>query len=187
MYRHRSPWILTATLTFVFMSIVGLNFIISDNVAANPSIASINQETTPDDLDPPAEDIGRDDGFDSEDSSIEEEEYNEGDMETFEEDELGELELHQMEIETNIARLEMITRLAEIAKDDVAMASYAIMHMEESMESEEAGILMLKKLIASDEVSHPVKNLLKMKLAELYSWSNQEDAAIDMFKSMMSK
>jgi hypothetical protein len=104
-------------------------------------------------------------------------------MEGFDDEE--EIEFHQMEIESNIARLEMINRLAEIAKDNVAMASYAIMHLEDSMESEEAGIQILKEMIASDQVSHPVRNLLKMKLAELYSWSDQESAAIDTFKSML--
>lgn len=47
--------------------------------------------------------------------------------------------------------------------------------------SEEEWLQILQELIASDQVSDPVRNRLKMKLPEIYSWSDRESAAIDTF------
>ncbi len=192
---HKSPWTVFATLTIVFACVVSLSLATGDKAEANPAESFASQDRAEDRFDQPDDSEGRENDFEDDDGRFSDDEFDERDMDeremddfdedSFGHDEMVEFEFHQMEIESNIGRLEMINRLAEIAKDDVSMASYAIMHLEESTQSEEAGIQMLKELIASDDVSHPVKNLLKMKLAELYSWSDQEDAAIDMFKSMM--
>ena len=124
-----------------------------------------------------------DEGEWDEEEGDDEDEHEEGDEE--EEFEFEEMELERMEIESNIGRLETINRLAEIAKDDTAMASYAIMHLEEYVEDEDEAIDMLEELIESDKVAKPVKNLLKMKLAEVYSWQDRNESALKIFKSML--
>lgn len=96
-----------------------------------------------------------------------------------------EFEMDRMEIESNIGRLETISRLAEIAQDDTKMASYAIMHLSEFMEDEEEAIQLLKDLIDSEKVSRTAKNLLKMKLAEVYSMDDRREEALEVFKSML--
>lgn len=122
-----------------------------------------------------------DDDFQEEDEFEGDEDWDEeGDEPEFEEQ-----EFERMVLESNIAHLEVINRMAEIAQDDLATASYAIMQMEELFEDEQEAIGFLKEMLDSDRVSRPVKNLLKMKLAEIYSWSDQRDAALSVFKSML--
>ncbi len=178
----RSPWTLVATLFIAMTCVICFGPAAGNSVAANSSEFLTDRESTAEDSDSFDEDDKRDDSFESLERTAEEDD---GDMEDLDSSEFEDVELHQMEIEANIAHLEMVNRLAEIASNEVAMASYAIMHLEETVDSEEAGIALLKEMIASDQVSPPVKNLLKMKLAELYSWSDQEEAAIDTFKSML--
>ena len=120
---------------------------------------------------------------DEEDEEGEEDEDHEDDDDF--EDEMHHLEMEQIELESNLGQIEVIKRVAEIAKDDVATAGYALMMLEELMEDEEEGIGMLKEMIASSDVSKPVKNLLRMKLVEVYSSSDQSDEAIKVLKSLI--
>ena len=120
---------------------------------------------------------------DEEDEEGEEDEDHEDDDDF--EDEMHHLEMEQIELESNLGQIEVIKRVAEIAKDDVATAGYALMMLEELMEDEAEGIGMLKEMIASSDVSKPVKNLLRMKLVEVYSSSDQSDEAIKVLKSLI--
>lgn len=139
-----------------------------------------------DDMDDEFDDMDDMDEFDDDDNFDQEDEFDDEDgFDDEEEFEGDDMEMERMEIESNIGRLETINRLAEIAEDDTKMASYAIMHLEEFVDGEEMATEVLKEMIESDSVSRPVKNLLKMKLAEMYSWQDRHDDALEIFKSMI--
>ena len=187
-----SLFTLIVTLVVVFIFVVGINLMSSNHVVANGSnLPTPNQES----FDPIRGDNESEERFDEEqdeddeDEDDEEDEYDEEDDEDEEGDEefgeFEELEFQRMELELGLVHIEKIKRLAEIAESDVGTASYAIIQLEESLEDEEDAEQLLKEMIASPKCSKPVKNLLKMKLAELYSWSDRPELAREVYKSMI--
>ena len=174
--KHSVPTLVT-TFLLILLFVVGLNLTNGkplsagdqNGLAFNPVQEQEEEEELEDE--------------DEEDEEGEEDEDHEDDDDF--EDEMHHLEMEQIELESNLGQIEVIKRVAEIAKDDVATAGYALMMLEELMEDEEEGIGMLKEMIASSEVSKPVKNLLRMKLVEVYSSSDQSDEAIKVLKSLI--
>ena len=187
---NQSAKTLFASLSIVLLFVLLVNMSTSSQVDASGDSSIAQEEGRFDPLNESEEE--------SEEEEVEEQEEGaEGDRgEEFEEDEdyeddpdrlMHEVEMARNELEHNIGRLEVVTRLAEIAKDDTAMASYALMHFEEFAGEDERAIEVLEELIESDSVSQPVKNLLKMKLAEVYMWHDREEDSLNVFKSLILK
>ena len=112
----------------------------------------------------------------------EEEEHDgyEHDVEDFYEDRENE----HGEIETTLGRLEVIRQLAEIAENETATAAYALMQMEEIVDDEEEAIEVLNHLLDTDPAK-PIKNLIRMKLAELHIWSDQTEEATEVLAELI--
>ena len=182
---------LVASLMVLLLYVLSINSVSSKPASADNELAAIQEGNFNPIEGEQEEEEGDeiDDDFDEgdEDEFDEGDEFGEEDEEWYDgESEYDHLEFRRMEVEANVGRVELMKRLAEIAKDDVTMASYAIMNMEELIGSEdEKAIATIKELIASSNVAKPVKNLLKMKLAEMYSYSDQEDKAMEVLKSMI--
>ena len=113
------------------------------------------------------EDEQEEEEWDEEENEHEDGEHHDGDHhdgEHGEHDDEDDHEHHEEimhEFEGNMARLEIITRLAEVAGNKTATASYALMQLEQFVEDEGEAIDVLNELIESGEVSPAVKNLLK--------------------------
>ena len=174
--KHSVPTLVT-TFLLILLFVVGLNLTNGKPLSAGDqnglAFNPVQEQEEEEELD----------DEDEEDEEGEEDEDHEDDDDF--EDEMHHLEMEQIELESNLGQIEVIKRVAEIAKDDVATAGYALMMLEELMEDEEEGIGMLKEMIASSEVSKPVKNLLRMKLVEVYSSSDQSAEAIGVLKSLI--
>ncbi len=112
----------------------------------------------------------------------------------------GEHEHIMLEFEENMARLEIISRLAEVAENKTKTAGYALMQLEQFVDDEGATgrelkdkldrpkaevIDKLNELIDSDKVSPAVKNLLKMKLVEILEWDDRREEAVEVLMSMI--
>ena len=96
----------------------------------------------------------------------------------------GHRENEHGEIEATLGQLEVIRQLAEIAENDTATAAYALMQMEEVIDDEEEAIEVLNHLLDSN-TTKSVKNLIKMKLAEIYLWSDQREEATELLMSLI--
>lgn len=121
--------------------------------------------------------------YDEEDEEEHEEEEHddyEHDVEDFYEDRENE----HGEIETTLGRLEVIRQLAEIAENETATAAYALMQMEEIVDDEEEAIEVLNHLLDTDPAK-PIKNLIRMKLAELHIWSDQTEEATEVLAELI--
>ena len=175
--KHSVPTLVT-TFLLILLFVVGLNLTNGKPLSAGDQngLAFNPVQEQEEEEEEELEDEDEEDG--------EEEDEDHEDDDDFE-DEMHHLEMEQIELESNLGQIEVIKRVAEIAKDDVATAGYALMMLEELMEDEEEGIGMLKEMIASSDVSKPVKNLLRMKLVEVYSSSDQSDEAIKVLKSLI--
>lgn len=88
------------------------------------------------------------------------------------------------EIESTLGRLEVIRQLAAIAENDTATAAYALMRMEEIMEEENEAIEVLNHLLDSNPAK-PIKNLIRMKLAEIHLWSGQNEEATEVLVDLI--
>ncbi|MDA7902415.1 hypothetical protein N9B31_02035 [Mariniblastus sp.] len=88
------------------------------------------------------------------------------------------------EIESTLGRLEVIRQLAEIAENDTATAAYALMQMEEVFEEEDQAIEVLSHLLKSNPAK-PIKNLIRMKLAEVLLWSDQTEEATEVLVDLI--
>ena len=97
----------------------------------------------------------------------------------------GEHEHIMLEFEENMARLEIINRLAEVAENKTKTAGYALMQLEQFVDDEGEAIDILNELIDSDKVSPAVKNLLKMKLVEILEWDDRHEEAVEVLMSMI--
>lgn len=166
---------LLAGLIMMLMLVVTINFVQSRN---NQAVA--NQESQQPEL-------GEIQYQEDEDEEDEQEEEWEEEEEWDEEDEHGEEEGHHelREFEVNMARLEIIGRLAEVAENPTMTAGYALMQLEQFVEDEEEAVDVLIELIESDRVSPPVRNLLKMKLVEVLGWADEREEAIEVLMSMV--
>ena len=166
---------LLAGLIMMLMLVVTINFVQSRN---NRAVA--NQESQQPEL-------GEIQYQEDEDEEDEQEEEWEEEEEWDEEDEHGEEEGHHelREFEVNMARLEIIGRLAEVAENPTMTAGYALMQLEQFVEDEEEAVDVLIELIESDRVSPPVRNLLKMKLVEVLGWADEREEAIEVLMSMV--
>lgn len=176
--------VLSILTAIVLVAILTIGLQMNEGSRAEASPVPVMQES----FDPVDGDEEKDEPQEEEEQEMEEEE----DFEDEEKDrERKEREMHfaQMEIEHKLGRLELTNRLGEIAKNDIATASYAIMQLEETMEEnfedEEQAFEFLKEMIGSDSVSKPVKNLLRMKLAEAYRWFDQPKKAMEVYKTLL--
>lgn len=118
--------------------------------------------------------------YDEEEHEEEEHDDYEHDVEDFYEDRENE----HGEIETTLGRLEVIRQLAEIAENETATAAYALMQMEEIVDDEEEAIEVLNHLLDTDPAK-PIKNLIRMKLAELHIWSDQTEEATEVLAELI--
>ena len=100
-------------------------------------------------------------------------------------DEHGEHEHIMLEFEENMARLEIISRLAEVAENKTKTAGYALMQLEQFVDDAGEAIDILNELIDSDKVSPAVKNLLKMKLVEILEWDDRHEERLEVLMSMI--
>ncbi|MGY8747199.1 MAG: hypothetical protein ACKVHR_03940 [Pirellulales bacterium] len=121
-----------------------------------------------------------------EDDEHEDGEHEDGEHEDdeHEDEDEGYRENEHGEIEATLGQLEVIRQLAEIAENDTATAAYAMMQMEEVIDDEEEAIEVLNHLLDSN-TTKSVKNLIKMKLAEIYLWSDQREEATELLMSLI--
>jgi hypothetical protein len=121
-----------------------------------------------------------------EDGEHEDGEHEDGEHEDdeHEDEDEGHRENEHGEIEATLGQLEVIRQLAEIAENDTATAAYALMQMEEVIDDEEEAIEVLNHLLDSN-TTKSVKNLIKMKLAEIYLWSDQREEATELLMSLI--
>jgi hypothetical protein len=121
-----------------------------------------------------------------EDDEHEDGEHEDGEHEDdeHEDEDEGYRENEHGEIEATLGQLEVIRQLAEIAENDTATAAYALMQMEEVIDDEEEAIEVLNHLLDSN-TTKSVKNLIKMKLAEIYLWSDQREEATELLMSLI--
>ncbi len=113
----------------------------------------------------------------------EEAEYEEEDEHDEDEHEF-EREHEQSEIEGTLGQLEVIRQLADIAENDTATADYALMQMEELLGEEDEAIEALNLLLKSNPAK-PIKNLIRMKLAEIHLWSDQTEEATEVLMDLI--
>ena len=88
------------------------------------------------------------------------------------------------EIEGTLGQLEVIRQLADIAENDTATAAYALMQMEELLGEEDEAIEALNLLLKSNPAK-PIKNLIRMKLAEIHLWSDQTEEATEVLMDLI--
>jgi hypothetical protein len=121
-----------------------------------------------------------DDEHDDDEHDDEEHDDDEHDDEEHDDDRENE----HSEIESTLGRLEVIRQLAEIAENDTATAAYALMQMEEVFEEEDQAIEVLSHLLKSNPAK-PIKNLIRMKLAEVLLWSDQTEEATEVLVDLI--
>ena len=124
-----------------------------------------------------------------EEAEHEEEDEHEEDEHEEEEDDYEEEEHefdreHDGEIEGTLGQLEVIRQLADIAENDTATAAYALMQMEELLGEEDEAIEALNLLLKSNPAK-PIKNLIRMKLAEIHLWSDQTEEATEVLMDLI--
>ena len=117
-----------------------------------------------------------------EEEEHEEEDYEEDDYE--EEEHEFDREHEHGEIEGTLGQLEVIRQLADIAENDTATAAYALMQMEELLGEEDEAIEALNLLLKSNPAK-PIKNLIRMKLAEIHLWSDQTEEATEVLMDLI--
>ena len=121
---------------------------------------------------------------DEEEHDEDEHDDDEHDDDEHDDEDEGHRENEHGEIEATLGQLEVIRQLAEIAENDTATAAYALMQMEEVIDDEEEAIEVLNHLLDSN-TTKSVKNLIKMKLAEIYLWSDQREEATELLMSLI--
>lgn len=174
-----------SNLSLVLALSVLLLFVASINMVSTSLATALQDEGRFDPLDSKQEDK-QEEEWDEEEEGDEGEQEDEEDWEDEdeEEDELEEMEMERLHVEMNIARLELIERLGSIADNQIAAASYAIMQLEEVNDDEQRTIELLEEMI--EETRSPgVQNLLRMKLAEVYTWSDQQEKSIETLKKII--
>jgi hypothetical protein len=114
----------------------------------------------------------------------------EGDDDRDVEEVAEELELHRRhldvemgELETQFGRLELVGRLAEIAHEEIRAAAFAIAHVQEFMDEEEA-IEFLNEALA-DTKNAGVRRMIRIKLAELHAHAEQRDEALEHVRALI--
>lgn len=115
--------------------------------------------------------------------------YEEEDIEIHEE-EIHELDMHHRhleievgELEFSLGRLKVVNELVAIADNPTSAASFAIMHITEFMEPEDA-IGFLAGI--AEEASNPsVRRLTAIKLAELYAHAEQPEQAAQQLRKLI--
>ncbi len=117
-----------------------------------------------------------------EEDEHEEDEHEEDDYE--EEEHEFDREHEHGEIEGTLGQLEVIRQLADIAENDTATAAYALMQMEELLGEEDEAIEALNLLLKSNPAK-PIKNLIRMKLAEIHLWSDQTEEATEVLMDLI--
>lgn len=117
-----------------------------------------------------------------EEEEHEEDEHEEDDYE--EEEHEFDREHEHGEIEGTLGQLEVIRQLADIAENDTATAAYALMQMEELLGEEDEAIEALNLLLKSNPAK-PIKNLIRMKLAEIHLWSDQTEEATEVLMDLI--
>lgn len=117
-----------------------------------------------------------------EEEEHEEDDYEEDDYE--EEEHEFDREHEHGEIEGTLGQLEVIRQLADIAENDTATAAYALMQMEELLGEEDEAIEALNLLLKSNPAK-PIKNLIRMKLAEIHLWSDQTEEATEVLMDLI--
>ena len=185
----------SATLVALFMFVVSIS---GGSVKHSNAAFTQTQEESSEQKE---EEIGRFNPLENEQEDEQEEWEEEDEVERQEEDdwededqdrdfderievEYRELEFERAGVESNIGRLELITRLSDIASNDAAMAAYAIMHISEFLEPEDA-VELLESIQGDENVSEAKRNLVKMKLAEIYDELGQIEKVKEVLKSML--
>ncbi len=123
------------------------------------------------------EDEHEEDEHEEDEHEEEEDDYEEEEHEFDREHEHG-------EIEGTLGQLEVIRQLADIAENDTATAAYALMQMEELLGEEDEAIEALNLLLKSNPAK-PIKNLIRMKLAEIHLWSDQTEEATEVLMDLI--
>lgn len=102
------------------------------------------------------------------------EEEHEAEFEELEEHEFH-LELERKELEVSFGRLEIVSRVAELAEEKNSAATYAIMHVHEYVEQGEAQAFLEDLLDKCEDKQ--VKRLLHIKLAEIHAHEDRPEEA----------
>ena len=117
----------------------------------------------------------------------------EAEAEEAEEAELLVREMHHLNMEMEMAesqaafnRLEMVGRVAEIAKDEVTSAAFAIIHIQEFFEENPEGAIGFLEDTLKQTDNAPVKRLIHIKLAELYSATEKPDKAQEQLRILIT-
>ncbi len=143
------------------------------------------QVATADGISPTSLQEGRFNPIQEEEEGEHDEEEEEGEYDEHDDDEHDDdRENEHSEIESTLGRLEVIRQLAEIAENDTATAAYALMQMEEVFEEEDQAIEVLSHLLKSNPAK-PIKNLIRMKLAEVLLWSDQTEEATEVLVDLI--
>ena len=177
--RINNPILTILTFLTLFAMLILTNQLVNTQVATADGIPATSLQEGR--FNPIQED--EDQEYDEEDEEEHEEEEHddyEHDVEDFYEDRENE----HGEIETTLGRLEVIRQLAEIAENETATAAYALMQMEEIVDDEEEAIEVLNHLLDTDPAK-PIKNLIRMKLAELHIWSDQTEEATEVLAELI--
>ena len=108
----------------------------------------------------------------------------------FHEEEIHELEMHHRhlevevsELEFSLGRLKVVNELVSIADNPTGAASFAIMHITEFMEPEEA--IAFLEGIAKEAANPSVRRLTAIKLAELYAHTEQPEQAAQQLRQLI--
>ena len=115
---------------------------------------------------------------------FEEEEF---DDENFDEEEFDEwFDEHQMEMEMRHMELDTVRAIADIADNEVASAAFALMHLEEVLEEEDAPAAIEFLTKAVSETDNPgIRRLLRIKLAELHMHLDNVDDAKEQLNGLI--
>ncbi len=93
------------------------------------------------------------------------------------------LELERAELEANFGRLELITRIANIANEHLTAVAYAVVQIDEFVEEEEL-VPFLEELLEKSQET-PVKRIIHIKLAELYRHMDRPEDAKDQLRALV--
>ncbi len=94
------------------------------------------------------------------------------------------LELERAELEASFGRLEMVGRTAQIAENEVTAAAYAVMHVTDLAEPDQAVELLSNALQKTD--NQATQRVIRIKLAEIYAHTERPDEALGQFKSLIT-
>ena len=99
------------------------------------------------------------------------------------EEEMIEMEMERMEAESEMMEMEMMQRIFEVTEDASRTSFFAIMHVDDAMEEEQAVELLQECM--KETKSDKAKRAMRIKLVEIYAEMDNQDAVREHMKALI--